>query len=40
MTDTGSAAGKVASMGQMAYRKLTDARSRLTDGEKVGEKPI
>lgn len=35
MTETDSVAGKVASMGQMAYRKLTDAPSRLTDGGKV-----
>ena len=37
MTETDSVAGKVASMGQMAYRKLTDAPSRLTDEEKWNE---
>jgi len=37
MTETGSVAGKVITTGQMAYRKLTDARSRLTDEEKWNE---
>ena len=38
--DTDSAAGKVVSIEQMAYRKLTDAPSRLTNGRKVDEKPV
>lgn len=37
MTETDSVAGKVISTGQMAYHKLTDAPSRLTDEEKWNE---
>lgn len=40
MTETHSAAGKVTSIVRIAYRKLTDAPSQLTDGEKVEQKPI
>lgn len=33
MTDINSAVGKVTSINQIAYRKLTNAHSRLTDGK-------
>ncbi len=37
MTETNSATGKVTSIGQMAYRKLTDALSQLTNEWKTSK---